>query len=257
MENKRILFIGAGNMATALAVSFKDAGLQPVAIWSRTAESAATLAGRVGCVHTCDMSALPDADIVIISVVDSAFESVARAAIARFPGALFLHTAGSISMDALHAAGAEKYGVLYPMQTMNKQNIPPFDNVSIFVEGCDESVTLETEQLASLLGGKVVRATSEQRSFLHVAAIFACNFPNALYCMVAELLEQKGLPFDSMLPLIDEAARKVHNMPPLAAQTGPAKRGDVAVMEKHKSMLPDELATIYDTLSDYIMNRNR
>lgn len=257
MENKRILFIGAGNMATALAVSFKNAGRSPVAVWSRTAESAAQLGCRVGCAHYCDIASLPAADIVIISVVDSAFDTVARAAVAHFPNALFLHTAGSIAMDALRTAGAKKYGVLYPMQTMNKQNIPTFDSVSIFVEGSDEYITLEIENLASLLGGKVIRATSEQRSFLHVAAIFACNFPNALYCMVAELLEQKDLPFDSMLPLIDEAARKVHNMSPLAAQTGPAKRGDTSVMEKHKAMLPDELSTIYDTLSNYIIKRNK
>lgn len=244
-------------MATVLAVSFKNAGQPPVAVWSRTAESAAQLGCRVGCAHYCDIASLPDADIVIISVVDGAFDIVARTAVARFPNALFLHTAGSIAMEALRTAGAKKYGVLYPMQTMNKQNIPAFDNVSIFVEGCDEQVTLEIENLASLLGGKVVRATSEQRSYLHLAAIFACNFPNALYCMVAELLEQKGLPYDSMLPLIDEAARKVHNMSPLAAQTGPAKRGDTSVMEKHKAMLSKELASIYDTLSKYIIRRNK
>ena len=74
--------------------------------------------------------------------------------------------------------------------------------------------------------------------------------------MVAELLEKNGLPFDSMLPLIDEAARKVHLMSPADAQTGPAKRGDQNVMDTHKSMLDEELAGIYQAMSDYIMKRN-
>lgn len=255
VENKRILFIGAGNMATSLAVTFCNVGIVPVAVWSRTAESAALLGNRVGCLHTNDLSSLPDSDIVIISVIDSVFNDVARAVAARFPDALLLHTAGSIPMEALCTAGAKYYGVLYPMQTMNKRNIPSFSNVSIFVEGCNETITQQIESIASVLGGKVVRATSHQRSFLHLAAIFACNFPNALYCMVAELLEEKGLPFDSMLPLIDEAARKVHNMHPIKAQTGPAKRGDVNVMNAHKSMLSEELAAIYESMSNYILKR--
>ena len=75
--------------------------------------------------------------------------------------------------------------------------------------------------------------------------------------MACELLQRNGLPFDAMLPLIDEAASKVHRMSPLEAQTGPARRGDENVMNAHKAMLDDELANIYETLSNYIMKRNR
>ena len=108
-----------------------------------------------------------------------------------------------------------------------------------------------------MVSDKVVYATSEQRCSLHVAAVFACNFPNAVYNMAYELMQRNGLPFDAMLPLIDEAARKVHRMSPLEAQTGPARRGDNNVMNAHKAMLDDELANIYETLSNYIMKRNR
>ena len=108
-----------------------------------------------------------------------------------------------------------------------------------------------------MVSDKVVYATSKQRCSLHVAAVFACNFPNAVYNMAYELMQRNGLPFDAMLPLIDEAARKVHRMSPLEAQTGPARRGDENVMNAHKSMLDSELANIYETLSNYIMKRNR
>ena len=46
-------------------------------------------------------------------------------------------------------------------------------------------------------------------------------------------------------------------MHPLDAQTGPAKRCDINVMNSHKSMLNDELASIYETMSNYIMKRNK
>ena len=116
--NDRIVLVGAGNMATAIAYSLKESGNAPVAVWSRTLESAATLGGRVGCAFTDDLSSLPAADVVIISVADNALREVAAAVAQKFPASLLLHTAGSIPMDALREAGALRYGVLYPMQTV-------------------------------------------------------------------------------------------------------------------------------------------
>ena len=254
--NDKIVLVGAGNMATAIAYALKEGGNTPVAVWSRTLESAAMLGDRVGCAFTDDLASLPAADIVIISVADSALRDVAAAVAQRYPDALLLHTAGSIPMETLHEAGATRYGVLYPMQTVNKNNVTSLRNITTFIEGCDDTVTAQIEKIALLVSEKVVYATSEQRCSLHVAAVFACNFPNAVYNMAYELMQRNGLPFDAMLPLIDEAARKVHTMQPLQAQTGPAKRGDKNVINKHKSMLDDELADIYETLSNYIMKRN-
>ena len=253
----RIVLVGAGNMATAIAYSLKDGGNAPVAVWSRTIESASLLGGRVGCAFTNDLALLPAADIVIISVPDNALCDVAAAVAGRFPNALLLHTAGSMPMDALREAGASYYGVLYPMQTVNKNSPASLKNITTFIEGCNDDVTELIRKAASVISDKVVYATSEQRCSLHVAAVFACNFPNAVYNMAYELMQRNGLPFDAMLPLIDEAARKVHRMSPLEAQTGPARRGDNNVMNAHKSMLDDELANIYETLSNYIMKRNK
>ena len=255
--NDRIVLVGAGNMATAIACSLKESGNVPVAVWSRTLESAALLGGRVGCAFTDDLASLPVADIAIISVADNALRDVAAAVAQRFPNALLLHTAGSIPMTALHEAGATRYGVLYPMQTVNKNSPVSLRNITTFIEGCDDAVTAQIEKVAAMVSDKVVYATSEQRCSLHVAAVFACNFPNAVYNMAYELMQRNGLPFDAMLPLIDEAARKVHRMSPLEAQTGPARRGDENVMNAHKLMLDSELANIYETLSNYIMKRNR
>ena len=254
--SERIVLVGAGNMATAIACSLKESGNAPVAVWSRTLESAALLGGRVECAFTDDLDALPAADIVIISVTDNALYTVAAAVAQRFPNALLLHTAGSIPMDALREAGATRYGVLYPMQTVNKNSPVSLKEITTFIEGCNDAVTAQIEKVAAMVSDKVVYATSEQRCSLHVAAVFACNFPNAVYNMAYELMQRNGLPFDAMLPLIDEAARKVHRMSPLEAQTGPARRGDENVMNAHKSMLDSELANIYETLSNYIMKRN-
>lgn len=254
--NKSIAIIGAGNVATSLALSFADAGVPPVAVWSRSEASACMLGGSVACPSFTNIESMPDADIVIISVVDDALPEVARAVVARYSHSLVLHTAGSISMELLHAAGCNNYGVFYPMQTFSKGRRVSFSTVNIFVEGCNEQACNIAESLACKLGAKVHRATSEQRRYLHLAAVFACNFSNAAYAMAAELLERNGLPFDAMLPLIDETAAKVHKLSPREAQTGPARRGDTAVMQCQRELLDGELRAAYDLFSEYIQNKN-
>ena len=237
---ERVVVLGAGRVATHLVPALVGAGYRVAQVWSRTMASASALGQPLGISYTDDLTAVPaDADIYIACVADGALPEVARQIVARGQRSsrtpLFLHTAGSVPMDVWREAGAISYGILYPLQTFSKERAVDMREVSLFVEASDEASLMAVEALAHGLSGKVYRADSRRRALLHVAAVFACNFPNALYCMVAELLESKNLPFDSMLPLIDEAARKVHNMSPLSAQTGPAKRGDHNGMNAHKA----------------------
>ena len=60
---------------------------------------------------------------------------------------------------------------------------------------------------------------------------------NHCYEISSELLAAHNVPFDVLLPLIDETAHKVHELSPVHAQTGPAVRYDENVMEKHKMLL--------------------
>lgn len=247
-----MVLVGAGNLATSLGVALAAAGVPPLAVWSRTMESATALATKIGCSACCNINELPAADIYIISVADDALPTVARQVVASFPTAVVAHTAGSVPMDILCSAGATRYGVFYPMQTFSKQRVVSFEKITLFIEGCNAQVASMLAGVASLITDKVVHATSEQRRFLHIAAVFACNFANAAYSMAAELLETNGLSFDAMLPLIDETAAKVHTLHPRDAQTGPARRGDEAVMNGHKAMLHGRLKDVYALMSDYI-----
>ncbi len=257
VENStKVVLIGAGNVATSLALALRHAGVTLSAVWSRSQESACLLGERVECYYTTDINSLPDTDIVIISVIDSALPSVAHDVAKRYPLTPVLHTAGSIHISLLHEAGCTYYGVFYPMQTFSKARVVDFSTVSIFVEGCNENVLSIAKHLADMLTDKVYCATSEQRRYLHLAAVFACNFVNASYAMAAELLKRNGLPFEAMLPLIDETAMKVHHLQPREAQTGPAQRGDTEVMERQRELLDGELKDVYDLMSGYIQ-KNR
>ena len=253
-SNKRIVLIGAGNVATHLGLAFQAKGCEIVQVYSRTEESAKDLAERLQVPYTVSLEEVSaNADLYIVAVKDAVLQEVIPSLVKGREDALFVHTAGSIPMDVWKGC-ARRYGVFYPMQTFSKLRMVDFSSVSFFVEASGSDELRFLKELAMSLSPKVYEASSEQRRYLHLAAVFACNFTNHMYALSASLLEKQGLPFDAMLPLIDETARKVHELPPVQAQTGPAIRRDQNVMDKHLAMLAEEplMREIYEKISKNI-----
>lgn len=257
----KVTLVGAGNVATHLGKALHDAGHEIAEVWSRTEESAKALAETLGCkARTFDAvleegiqasSSSSTSAIYIISIKDDAIESTASRLIPLAPQAIWLHTAGTMPLSILANKGAERIGVLYPMQTFSKAKSVDFSCVSVFIEsqGFDE----ELSALASSISPHVYSLNSEGRKHLHLAAVFACNFVNHCYTLSAKVLQEIGIPFDVMLPLIDETARKVHELSPRAAQTGPAIRGDKTVMNRQMSIIQDDTTrNIYQLMSHSI-----
>ena len=253
-DSKRIVMIGAGNVATHLGIALQAKGHEVVQVYSRTMASASALASRLGADALTSLDDVcRDADIYLVALKDDALLHLIPSIVKGREGALFAHTAGSVGMDVWKGYAA-RYGVLYPMQTFSKARAVDFASVSFFVEASGSEELEVLKDLALSLSPKVYEATSAQRSYLHMAAVFACNFTNHMYALSEHLLEKNGLPFDAMLPLIDETARKVHELSPRKAQTGPAIRGDENVMGKHMEMLAEdeEIKKIYRIISNSI-----
>ena len=249
-----IVMVGAGNVATHLCKALKKAECNIKQVFSRTKESAVILAEKIDCLYTTDTESIcSDADLYIVSLKDSVLNEILPRLVKRNHKALFVHTAGSVSIDIWKGL-TERYGVLYPMQTFSKQREADFSNVHFFVEANNDCDVKLLKEVASLLSTKVFEASSEQRKYLHISAVFACNFTNHMYAICQRLLENNGLPFSSMLPLIDETANKVHHLSPIDAQTGPAKRYDTNIMEQHINMLENEpeIASLYKEISENI-----
>lgn len=256
--SKRIVLIGAGNVATHLGVALQRAGHEVTQVYSRTEVSAACLAGKLGTgFTTCMEEVCADADVYIVSVKDDVLSGLLPSVVKGREGALFVHTAGSISMDVWRDVSA-RFGVLYPMQTFSKAREVDFSTVSFFIEANTPGDVEVLRSLALSLSPKVYEVTSEQRMYLHVSAVLACNFTNHMYDLSARLLEEHGLPFEAMLPLIDETARKVHELPPREAQTGPAVRRDANVTSKHLEMLSDMpyVQELYERITDSIQKHS-
>lgn len=249
----KIVLIGAGNLATHLGKALHAAGHDMVQVFSRTMQSAETLASLLDAEPLTDMAQVrDDADVYIFSVKDSALELL----ISQLCGGekkVFLHTAGSMPMSVFRGK-ALHYGVLYPMQTFSKQREVDFSIIPCFIEANDEFALKQIEGLAGQISHRVYQLSSEDRKYLHLSAVFACNFANHCYAASQELLQQHGVPFDVMLPLIDETAAKVHGMTPKEAQTGPAVRYDENVIGKQIQLLENQpyFQKIYDCMSKSI-----
>ena len=76
---------------------------------------------------------------------------------------------------------AERYGVLYPMQTFSKLRQVDFREVTFFTEAHTAADLKLLNEIALHLGSKVYEASSEQRRYLHIAAVFAATLP--ITCM--------------------------------------------------------------------------
>jgi predicted short-subunit dehydrogenase-like oxidoreductase (DUF2520 family) len=126
--------------------------------------------------------------------------------------------------------------------------------VPLFIEGSDAGTIALAQKLAASVSQSVRELSSEQRRYLHLAAVFACNFANACYAISSDVAAKAGLPFEVMIPLIEETAAKVGTMHPLDAQTGPAVRYDEQVIEAQSRLLADtpQIREVYDLMSKLI-----
>ena len=230
----KIALIGRGRVATHLGKALLQAGHKVVSVNSRT------------------LAELPqDADAYIIAVKDSALQEVISKVTKGRESSLFLHTAGSMPLSVFDGY-TQHGGVLYPMQTFSMEREVDFREIPLFIEASDAESLQQIRALADGISQHVYELSTADRRYLHLAAVFACNFVNHCYTLAADVLAQKGLPFDVMLPLVDETARKVHELSPKAAQTGPAIRGDQNVMKAQAALLDTPERTIYELLSKSI-----
>lgn len=247
----KIILIGAGRLAYQLGRALLTAGHDIMQVYSRTMESARQVADMCGGSPTNRVSEIKgDADVYIVAVKDSAMPELIPQICKGREQKVFLHTAGSVAMDIFKGM-ALHYGVLYPLQTFSKERDVDFSSIPCLVEANDDFAASAVVDLAGSISSKVWPMSSDDRKQVHLAAIFACNFANHCYTLASDILARHGIPFDIMLPLIDETARKVHSMPPAEAQTGPAMRYDENIIrDQSRSLAYDPLAKeIYDRMS--------
>ncbi len=249
-----IVMIGSGNVATHLAQALSRF-YHISQIYSPNLEHAQRLARQVNAEAINQLQHLQLADLYIIAVKDQAIADVATKIAPWVQHATVVHTSGSVDQSVLRNASIYN-GVFYPLQTFSRQKPIDFRTVPLLLESNHPRVKAQLDEIAKKVSPLVYHYSSEQRRSLHLGAVLACNFSNYLYSVADQYLSEQGVDFNLLKPLIVETASKITHHSPVDVQTGPAVRGDHAVIERHVHMLSDhyDLQQLYQQMSDGIAN---
>lgn len=241
-----ICIIGSGNVGSHLANGFSRAGVDTHLINSR------------------NLTGVPDeCDTYIITVKDAAIKEVAESVIKLIDeGKTVVHTSGSVGIEVLQQTAEKigkniKCGVMYPMQTFSIGADMKYADIPFLIEGDDNNTESQIVRLAKCLSRNVLHADSAKRGEYHLAAVMACNFSVYLCNLAEEYLNKKGGDFKLLLPLMRQTVEKLGVLSPSETLTGPARRGDVEVIENHLDKLSDnpEAKEVYDLITKNIIKK--
>lgn len=253
-----VSIIGAGNLAWHLAPAFDNTDFAVKEVYSRDLKNANALVEKLyqaTAKVSLDFSVSPSR-IFILAVSDDAIPEIVSEIILP-DNAYLIHTSGSQALSVLGYAPTHNIGVFYPLQTFSKNRKLDLKEVPIFIEGENPETEKVLLSLARAISRKVSTATSRERKALHVAAVFASNFTNHMLTLSKEIANENNLDFDLLKPLIAETINKALTIGPENSQTGPAKRADVEILDRHIEFLQNdtELAELYRAISQHIIDR--
>lgn len=243
----KIVIIGSGNVAYHLAKAFTQNNIEVSQIFGRNEVELNKISEELNIPYST--KELADADLYLISVSDSAVEQVSD--LIKTEKALVAHTSGSLPIETLN--GDYRKASFYPLQTFSKTKNLNYSKIPFFIEAENQIDEKSLFELASLISDNVETSGYEKRKYIHLTAVFACNFVNHLFARAKEISDSQDLPFEYFIPLIDETVEKIHHLEPKSAQTGPAVRGDERVLKLHEVLITnEEHRKIYNTMNESI-----
>ena len=215
--------MGRGNLGRSLQRAFRAAG-----------HVTSLLPGRTG------FTKPPSFGIVFLAVPDQAVENVA-ATIARLepsPRLSFVHVSGALGLSALNALRDHPVGSFHPLQSFPAPRDPEaFRGITVAVDASTPALLRRLRALARAVGARAKHVDDSQRALYHAAAVFASNYVDVVLAKAVELLQEAGWSekeaIEGLLPLAEGAISNVRDRGPVAALTGPVRRGDVKTVERH------------------------
>ncbi len=230
----KTVIVGSGNVAYHLVKAFKQNKIKIHQIFGRNEAELSKISNEFSIPFSAKK--LEDAELYIIAVSDSAVENVSE--LIKNENALVAHTSGSLPMEILK--GNYRKASFYPLQTFSKTKNLDYSKIPFFIEAENQIDEKSLLELASVISDNVETSDYEKRKYIHLTAVFACNFVNHLFARAKEISDSQNLNFNYFIPLLDETVEKIHHLEPKLAQTGPAVRGDGRVLKLHEDLITDE-----------------
>jgi predicted short-subunit dehydrogenase-like oxidoreductase (DUF2520 family) len=180
-------------------------------------------------------------DLVLITTPDAVIAEVARAV---RPGgdAVIAHCSGSLTLDALapHARRAS----IHPLRP-----VPSGETVLAGASFATAGDPIAARVVADI-GGHDLHVADADRVCYHAAACIASNHLVALLGQVERVAATAGVPLDAYFDLVRQTVDNVERLGPRAALTGPAQRGDLVTLDRHRDAIGTDEVAGYDAMVD-------
>jgi predicted short-subunit dehydrogenase-like oxidoreductase (DUF2520 family) len=260
-----VAIVGLGAVGTALARALDASGAARLTLVGIGRQRERALAARLSADYVARLSGISDnIDIIVLAVEDRSLGAVVKE-LASLPLAWrrvsVLHTSGFQGSGVLERLAAQGAGVAawHPYQTFppRAQNVP-LAGITFGITGNRRGISA-AKRLTQALGGRPLTIREADRVLYHLSAVLACGFVAADLQAAMAVLKSLGIPekraLETVLPIAASTLSNIRELGIEAAQTGPAVRGDVATIRKHKQALAagdKDLARLYAAVTDYI-----
>ncbi len=258
------VIVGYGRVGQALALLADDLDATIRATWNRS--KAASQQAVVPSPATCYgplpdalKSRLEDPCLIWLTVVDDAIAEVFDELVDSIgTGCLVVHTSGSLASTELDAPPHISTASLHPLQAISdpRAAVERFSDSFWSVEG-ESSAVEYLEEMLRPAHISPIRIDSEKKVLYHAAAASAANLLVSLLDAAIAIAEGADIEADTAREMLTELAESsLENLAsnrPAKALTGPAARGDLEVIERHRQALAScddgSLLEIYDILT--------
>jgi len=275
-QKPSIAIVGAGSLATFLAVALREAGFNITEIITRDSKpslrKARLLAAKVGALASTVRSARLDAILLWFCVPDREIRRAAstladylqaRAHSTPRVGVRFaLHSSGALSsreLDPLRAAGIA-IASAHPLMTFVAGVKPSLSEVPFAIEG-DAAATRVARQLVRALGGESFPLSVARKAAYHAWATMTSPLLVAFLVALEEAASIAGLTREDArrksLPIIMQTLANYSRLGPAKSFSGPLIRGDAATVAKHLAVLKKHPAAgeVYRALAQVALRR--
>ena len=234
-------------------------------LYSRSFSSAEQAAKFVGAgLPLADLAGMRAADVWLLSLPDAqvgaAAQALTKAQGAKLAGAIVFHNSGFLSAAVLQPLQALGCHVASAHPVLNfaspDTGVRQFAGTPCGLEG--DAVALAWLHTAlTAIGGRCFEIASADKPLYHAAAVFSSNFTVVLQGIAQDAWRSAGVPPELMRPLTEALLKStvdnVLAMGPAQALTGPAARGDMAVVQAQGQVVQRWSAPageVYKTLSE-------
>ena len=256
---KKINVIGCGRVGRSLIHLWNSAGIfAPAGVVNSSLVSAQSAVEFIGAGHACaSISDLLPAEVFFIATPDSLVLPVSTELLKTNvlqPGNILLICSGILSTNEFQHLTDSGVSVasVHPIKSFARPEIAieTFAGTFCGAEGAPEALAVLVPAFESI-GGKVFSISADTKAFYHAAPVFACNYLVALIEMSLQTYEYAGVCRSDALrmlkPLVNETIENIFLTDTGSALTGPIRRGDTSVVERHITALVSRNSGLSDS----------